>query len=135
MIKNRLPRYVIVGGCAYVAEMSSLYGLISLVGLKPVLAVGVSFWVGFMVAFTLQKLITFKNYDRKPRSLARQLTSYALLVAWNYGVTLVLVAILTPQLSAFVIRTGAILLIATWNFFIYKRIFKSKELQDQYLTP
>jgi putative flippase GtrA len=135
MTKNRLPRYVIVGACAYTAEMISLYGLIKVASFTPITAVAVSFWIGFIVAFMLQKLITFKNYEKKPRALVRQLVLYGLLVVWNYGFTLLVVALLTPMLSAFVARTGAIVAIATWNFIIYRHIFKTKSLQEQYSTP
>lgn len=135
MTKTRLPRYIVVGACAYTAEMSSLYGLINVANFTPLTAVAVSFWIGFIVAFTLQKLITFKNYENKPRALVRQLVLYGVLVIWNYGFTLVLIALLTPMLSAFVARTGAIVIIASWNFVIYRHIFKSKSLQDQYSAP
>lgn len=130
MTKSRLPLYVLVGSSAYAAEMSCLYVLLNVLNLKPVVAVALSFWVGFTVAFTLQKLITFKNYDRRPRVLTKQVVSYAALVAWNYGFTLMLVSWLASYVSPFVIRTGAIMIIAFWNYFIYHRIFKVGALPE-----
>jgi len=130
MPKSRLPLYVIVGASAYTAEMGCIYALLNILNLKPVAAVALSFWVGFAVSFTLQKLITFKNYDRRPRVLAKQVVSYAALVAWNYGFTLMLVGLLSSYVSPFVIRTATILVIALGNYFIYHRIFKTRSLPE-----
>ncbi len=113
-----------MGGLAYVLEMASLYYFVHIVRLGSLGAVAISFWVGFCVAFTLQKTLTFKNYDRRPGIVARQLGLYCLLVAFNYGFTLLAVRLLESKMSVFVIRTGVIGIITSWNFVIYRFIFK-----------
>ena len=125
--KATLRRYLIIGILAYLVEMASLFLLHKGAGLSPVSAVAISFWIGFVVAFIQQKLITFRNYDRRAHMLAKQLAGYSLLVAWNYGFTLLMVKFLSPRLSVFVIRTGVILVVTFWNFLTYQILFKQAE--------
>ncbi|HUP26407.1 MAG TPA: GtrA family protein [Candidatus Limnocylindrales bacterium] len=122
--KTTLITYVLVGGFAYLMEMGSLYYLVHVTGLSPLRGVAISFWVGFAIAFIMQKLLTFKNYDRRPAAIMRQLLLYCLLVAFNYGFTLLAVKWLSATVSVFVIRTLVIGMITCWNFVIYHFIFK-----------
>ena len=96
-------------------------------GLSPVAAVAISFWVGFVAAFLLQKLITFRNYERAIHHLAKQLGSYGLLTLWNYAFTLVLARLFARTTSIFIIRTLTIAIITCWNFFIYQKMFKNQD--------
>ena len=124
MQSNRLFRYIIIGFTSYVIEMSTLYGLHAIIGVSAIWAVGVSFWVGFIVAFILQKLITFRNYDRQVRSIGRQVAGYSLLVAWNYSFTLLMAKLLLRYTSVYVARSLVILIITSWNYIIYQTLFK-----------
>jgi putative flippase GtrA len=131
MLKSHatLVRYILVGGSAYLVEMGTLYGLHHGLGLGPLASVAISFWVGFIVAFVLQKTIVFKNYERGAKVLSRQLGIYSLLIVWNYLFTLVMVKLLSDTFSVFIIRTGVIAIITLWNFYLYKRhIFKSEDV-------
>ena len=125
MAKAKLFRYLIVGGAAYLIEMAALYGLRHGLGLSPLRSVAISFWIGLVIAFLLQKLITFENYDRRAHVLAKQSVIYGVLVAWNYGFSLILVELLDESLSVFIIRTLAIAIVTSWNFFIYVKLFES----------
>lgn len=124
MLNTNLLRYLIVGGFAYLIEMGALFGLRDGLGLSPLRAVAISFWVGLIVAFFLQKFVTFKNYDKSKRAIATQLIGYAILVGWNYIFTLAVVKLFENHFSVFIIRTIAILIITSWNFFIYQVLFK-----------
>src|SRR5438105_15530666 len=112
---HRLVRYIVIGLTAYSVEMTSLYICRHLFDLKPVVAVAISFWVGFVVAFVLQKLVTFKNHEKTPHILGGQLLRYSLLTLWNYGFTLIAVKLLQHNVSVFIIRTAVIGVITTWN--------------------
>lgn len=120
--KSRLFTYLLVGTCAYITEMATLYTLI-LFDFGPVSAVAISFWVGFIVAFTLQKFITFKSYNRSPKIIAQQMFKYGLLVAWNYGFTLISVRLLSSRLSVFIVRSAVIVIITMWNYVLYQYVF------------
>jgi len=105
--------------------MGSLYLLKVVLGLSDLAAVAISFWIGFVVAFVLQKWVTFKNHDKQPKVIGKQLIMYGALAAWNYVFTLGLVALFSHAMSVFLIRTVAIAIITLWNYVIYRKlIFK-----------
>ena len=128
--KSRLIRYLIVGGIAYVLEITVLYLLHYVLGLSSVKAVAISFWFGFVIAFALQKVVTFENYEKRPHILSGQVIGYSLLVAWNYGFTLAAVKVLSNHLSVIVIRTTVIMIVTVWNFVIYKRLFQNPAIHQ-----
>lgn len=117
-------RYLMVGGTAFVLELSTLYTLNHIVGLGPVQSVAISFWVGFIIAFILQKLITFRNYETHMHVILKQVIGYTILVAWNYAFTIAAVKILSREVSVLIIRTGVIVLTTTWNYLLYHQLFK-----------
>lgn len=126
MIKNKLIRYLVVGGTSFVIEIACLSALHYIVNLSPTLSVAISFWIGFLVAFVLQKTITFKNNATSPKDLAAQISWYSLLVLFNYLFSLGMVYALSDNLNVIAIRTITIIIITSWNFVLYNRIFKQK---------
>ena len=132
MIKKlnpKLVRYIIVGGLAYLVEMATLFGLKHEAKFSSVKSVAISFWVGLVVAFLLQKIITFKNHDRRIHILAKQIIAYGCLVLFNYLVTLITVKLLTPRLSVFIVRTMIIVLATIWNYYFYSLLFKQTSVE------
>lgn len=123
LLEKKLVRYIIAGGSAYVFEMGSLYIAHAVLGLSPVTSVAISFWVGFITAFVLQKIFTFKNYEKHLRAISKQLVGYGLLVAWNYIFTLFCVSYFQKFVSVYIIRTLTIAIIVSWNYIIYKQLF------------
>lgn len=124
LISKAWFRYLAVGSTAYILEMATLFGLKNIFHLSPVRAVAVSFWVALIIAFVLQKLITFKNSEIEIGAIGRQLTGYGLLVAWNYIFTLVTVHFLVAWVVVYIARTVTIMIIMCWNYLFYKQIFK-----------
>lgn len=127
---RQLARYLVVGGVAYLFEMFCLVVLRQGFRFSDVVSVGVSFWLGLVLAFFLQKFVTFQNHDRRLHIVGRQAVFYGLLVAWNYLFTLGIVKLLAHDLSVYGARTLAILLITGWNFIIYRQLFGSKTKND-----
>ena len=125
MNRRLLQRYVITGGSAYIIEMLVLLGLRDGLRLGSVASVAISFWVGFAVAFLLQKFIAFENHEKKTRVVAKQLGFYAILAGWNYIFTLIIVSLFASVASVFVLRTLAIIIITMWNFLVYKKLFSA----------
>ena len=118
-----LVRYVLIGFSAYGIEMTTLWFGHSKLHLSDEAAVTLSFWISLVCAFALQKVITFRNRQSSAKHLASQTIKYACLVLWNYVFSTFSVHILTGRLSVYVIRTGTIAVITSWNFFIYKKLF------------
>lgn len=125
--QSSIFRYIFIGGLSYLIEVGLLALLIYGLKMTSVLAVGISFWLGFLTAFVLQKLIVFKNTNRSKKTVARQTLLYSGLVGVNYLFTLAFVAIFGPILGTIIARTIALIITTGWNYIIYsKLIFRSK---------
>lgn len=123
LLQQRLVRYLVVGGSAYVLEMSVLTYLRYGLDFSPRKSTAISFWFGFVVALILQKFVTFQNHETARHVVLRQTLAYSALVAFNYGFTLLVVTLLQHHLTVVVIRTLTIAIVTVWNFALYKKIF------------
>jgi len=121
---SQLFRYIFIGGISYVVELIVLLSLAKLLLFTPELSVGYSFWVGLVISFLLQKYVAFENKERNKRNLTRQSLFYGLLVLFNYVFTIAFVSVFTSLFGLILARTIALLLTVSWNYFVYKRIFK-----------
>lgn len=124
--KHKILRYLVVGGSAFVFEMSVLFILKIVLNFSPIKSVAISFWFGFVFTFLAQKFVTFKTEEAHVHPLHKQTIGYTLLIAWNYLFSIVLVHLLAIHLGVFVTRTIAIIIMMFWNFQIYKILFKTK---------
>jgi putative flippase GtrA len=120
-------RYLIIGFSVYVFELVVIYTA-QRAGANPVLAVGLSFWLGLMVSFALQKLVTFRDRRMHHRIVLTQLLAVTGLVIFNFGFTLLVAQALRHLVPAPVSRTIALGVTTIWNFYLYKtRIFTSSD--------
>ena len=120
-------RYLIIGGSVYVFELVVIV-VAQALGASPVWAVAISFCLGTLVSFFLQKLITFGDKRMHHRVLLPQLIATTLLVLWNLGFSVLLTKLLQHHLPAVVSRTLALGITTIWNFYLYKtRIFKHSD--------
>jgi len=118
-------RYLVIGGSIYALELVVIV-VAQLLGASAVMAVGLSFWVGLVVSFALQKLVTFGDKRVHHKVLLPQIIAFSLLVAFNFGFTILVTKLLQHQLPAVVTRTLALGITTIWNFYLYRtRIFKS----------
>jgi putative flippase GtrA len=118
-------RYLVVGGSVYAFELLIILAAQQL-GANSILAVGLSFWLGLIVSFILQKVVTFKDRRTHHRILLPQLAIFSLLVLFNFGFTLLVTQLLTGVLPATLTRTLALALTTIWNFYLYRtKIFKT----------
>jgi putative flippase GtrA len=120
----RRYRYLIIGVSVYVFELIVILAAQSL-GASSTVAVGVSFWLGLLVSFGLQKFFTFSDKRLQRHILFSQIVAFSLLVVFNFCFTLVVTALLSPPLPAVATRTLALGITTIWNFYLYKtHIFK-----------
>lgn len=123
-MKRPAHRYVIIGGSVYILELITIVVAQSL-GASSLFAVGLSFWLGLVVSFVLQKLVTFSDKRVHHKVLIPQITAFSLLVLFNFTFTLLVTKLLSPALPAVVTRTIALGITTIWNFYLYKtKIFK-----------
>lgn len=120
-------RYVIIGLSVYVFELVVIY-VAQRAGANPVVAVGLSFWLGLIVSFALQKLVTFRDRRMHHRIVLAQFLAVTALVIFNFGFTLAVAQALRQVVPAVVSRTIALGVTTIWNFYLYKtRIFRSSD--------
>jgi putative flippase GtrA len=120
-------RYAAVGATVYIFELLVIVTAQKL-GTTPVWAVAISFCLGTMVSFFLQKLVTFGDVRMHRQVLVPQLVATALLILWNLGFSVLLTKALQRSLPTILIRTLALSITTIWNFYLYKtRIFKNAD--------
>lgn len=130
MLRSRLhsktfQRYLVVGSSIYLFEMATIL-VAQRLGASPFWAVALSYGLGTLLAFSLQKFVTFGDRRHHHRVILSQLLATAALVAWNLLFTLLLTKLLQSLLPTIVIRTLAIATTTLWNYYLYKTsIFKS----------
>lgn len=120
-------RYLVIGGSVYVLELLIIV-VAQWLGATAVWAVAISFCLGTLVSFFLQKLVTFNDKRMHHRILIPQLIATGLLIAWNLGFSVLLTKLLQNHFPAVVTRTLALAVTTIWNFYLYKtRIFKQAD--------
>lgn len=123
------PRYLIVGGSVFVFELAVIK-VAQMCGASNVVAVGLSFWLGFIVSFMLQKFFAFGDKRTHSKVLLPQIIATGLLVLFNFGFTLAVTELLSDHVSAFLSRTLALGITTLWNFYLYRtRIFKQPDTE------
>lgn len=122
-----MRRYLIIGVSVYLFELLVI-AVAQWLGANNVLAVGLSFWLGLIVSFMLQKLVTFQDKRTHHKVLIPQLVAFSLLVLFNFGFTLLVTQLFIGILPAAATRTAALGITTIWNFCLYKtKIFKTND--------
>lgn len=115
-------RYLIVGGTVYGLELV-IIAIAQRLGASAVGAVAISFWVGLVLSFILQKIVTFQDKRSAHKIVLAQIVAVALLVLWNFGFTILVTKLLSSVPPA-ITRTIALLITTIWNYYLYRtRIF------------
>ncbi len=125
LLKRPGSRYLIVGGSVYVLELIVII-LAQHAGSTAVEAVALAFFVGLVVSFLLQKLVTFGDKRTHHKILIPQIVAVTLLVVFNFGFSLFVTKLLQHHLPTVIIRTLALGTTTIWNFYLYRtRIFNN----------
>ena len=120
-----MKKYLAVGISVYLLELLVIV-VAQALGASAVVAVGLSFWIGLMVSFGLQKFFTFGDKRTHHKVLVPQVTAFSILVLFNFGFTLLIAKLLSNVIPAVISRTLALGITTLWNFYLYKtRIFKN----------
>jgi putative flippase GtrA len=120
--KNKLFRYIIIGGVSYIAEVATLWVLVYILHIDSVVAVAISFWVGLIISFFLQKFFAFRNTSKSIKHFAGQSIAYGVLVGVNYLFTIGFVYATQSFFGLILARTIALAITTGWNFIIYNKI-------------
>lgn len=120
ILKRRFVRYVFVGGSTFLIDFVLLIVLHSLFGIHLLIAATISYWSSIVFNFFINRSWTFGVADS---SVAKHLTLYLSLLAFNYGFSIAFIAAATSLGMHFAIAK----IIATgfqtiWTYVIYKKI-------------
>lgn len=116
-------RYLIIGVSVYLIELLVIV-VAQHAGTSAVTAVALSFWIGLIISFGLQKVIGFQDKRTHHKVLLPQLAAFALLVLFNFGFTILVTKLLAGIVPAVLTRTIALGITTIWNYYLYKtRIF------------
>ena len=127
LLKKPGYRYLIIGGSIYVLELAIIV-IAQWLGASAVWAVAISFCLGTLVSFFLQKLVTFGDKRMHHKILIPQMAATGLLILWNLGFSVLVTKLLQKHLPAVATRTIALAITTIWNFYLYKtRIFKGED--------
>lgn len=118
-LSPRFKRYLIIGISVYLFELAVIV-IAQAFGQSVTVAVGLSFWLGLIVSFLMQKFVAFEDKRLTHRILIPQVIAYCLLVLFNFGFTVAVAALLSPPIPATICRTLALAATTTWNFYLYK---------------
>lgn len=126
-ISRPMRHYLIIGISVYLFELV-IIAVAQWLGASNILAVGLSFWLGLIVSFILQKTVTFEDKRTYHKVLIPQLLAFSLLVLFNFSFTLLVTQLLAYTVPAIGARTIALGVTTIWNFYLYKtRIFKTSD--------
>lgn len=129
-LSHSLVRYILVGGCSYALELIILFSLYRLAGLSATTATAISFWVSIITSFFLQKIFSFKNYQKQVKMLSKQFTAYGILVLFNYCFTILVVAFF-PDNLLLLSRTLALAIVTVWNYLFYRQLFSDRKADTE----
>ncbi len=123
-------RYFVVGGTAFMLDMSSLYFIKEHFGLQPVQAVVINQVFILAYVFSLNKKWSFGATG----ATKRQLMKFLGLASFNYLVSVGWMWLFTQVFSIhyLIARVANIILAVTWNFLLYKYwVYKAEPVHRQ----
>lgn len=127
MFQRSSLRYLIVGGTVYILEIIIII-VTQALGASPTKAVAISFSLGLIVSFFLQKLFSFNDRRMHHKIFIPQAIAVGLLVVWNFCFTIGITRLLQDTLAPTVTRTLALGITTIWNYYLYKtHIFTPSE--------
>lgn len=123
-INKSTKRYLIIGISVYLVEVLVIV-FAQKIGFSSVISVAASFWIGLVLSFILQKVITFQDKRVHHKVITTQLLLYSLLVLFNFGFTILVTKLFAHSINLVILRSVALAITTIWNYYIYKtRIFK-----------
>jgi putative flippase GtrA len=112
-------RYLLVGGTTFVIDFSLLVTLHGHFKLNLGASTSVAYWISIMYNFTLNRYWTFDV--REKESLARHITTYFVLLVFNYLFTVTFVSILGTHINYIIAKALAVAIQMTWTYPVYKK--------------
>jgi len=117
---KRFMKYVLTGLTGVVIDFGLLFILTEYFDIYYIISAVISYMMGFLYCFFLNKYWVFK----KKGDGNRQLIKYSITAAFNYLFTILVLYLLTDMLGLYYMISKFIIIatISTWNFLLYKYV-------------
>ena len=125
---KQLFAFGLVGGTSFLIDLVVTTSLYNIFHLQPYLAAGLGFLSAFFFNFPMNRKHVFNHTQYDRFSMKGQVLFYLVLTLFNLFITGLIVQLLV-SLSGVQIGIAKVIvtvLIATWNFFIFKYLIFSK---------
>lgn len=125
LYKHHLVRYVLVGGTTFAIDLSLLIFFHQGANIGLAVSTSLAYWISIAYNFILNRYWTFSAGEKE--KLRKHLTSYLILLGFNYLFTLVAVSALSHIVYFGFAKVIAVAFQITWTYPIYKNVIFTKE--------
>jgi putative flippase GtrA len=131
-VSQSFIKFLIVGSCAFAVEYGSFYGFYTGLNWRLYIANSISFCLGLLTSFILNRIWTFTHslpYDKKG---THQLSYYVVLAVINFLLTNLIVEVLARlSVNPLIAKPIAMIVTSLWNYTLFKFfIFNHKKPAD-----
>ncbi len=115
---DQLIKYICIGAISVAADIIFLYFFTEFISLWYVISAGLSFLIGLIIVFMLNKFWSFQKYE----FTTVQLRKFIILMAANYLCNMAFIFVLTEsaRLDYLFSKLIIIAIQTIWNFLFYK---------------
>lgn len=126
---HHFVRYLFVGGTTFILDLGILFILHGKLKLNLAGSTSVAYWLSTVYNFNLNRYWTFDS--REKDSLKRHITTYLMLLIFNYLFTVTFVSIVGTHINYLLAKSFAVAIQMSWTYFVYKNyIFIKKRPQN-----
>ena len=119
LYRHNFVRYLVVGGSTFVIDFSLLFILHGKLGVHLAIATSLAYWISIVYNFFLNRGWTFSARDKS--NLRKHVSSYLVLLAFNYAFTVLFISILSHTINYLIAKAIAVAIQMSWTFVIYKK--------------
>lgn len=122
---QRLFHYVFSGSSAFLLEYGSFLIIFYHFHLTIIFSNTISFVLGFITSFILNRIWVFGHKEQN-KQVIHQISLYLIIACVNLTITNIAIHFLVDaSVPAFIAKIMLVILVAIWNFGIYKKVIFS----------
>jgi len=118
LYEHPLVRYILVGGSTFTLDFVLLVILHQKFNIGLAIATSIAYWVAIGYNFILNRLWTFSMTEKE--SLQKHLTSYLILLGFNYLFTVIFVSVVGRHIYFGLAKAIAVMIQTTWTYIVYR---------------
>lgn len=118
-------KFILTGGVAFGVEYASFIFLVYLVDSNLVVSNIVSFSLGLVTSFLLNKNWVFNNKEKSKR----QPILYLALALFNLAISTLIIGTVGKIIEPAIIKIIMVIIIAIWNYFIFSKFIFNKSVK------